>query len=360
MKSIKLIFTSLLGCLLFFSCVNQNNNKKMADAYIRPLKDTIGFTQYPWQMDSIISRMAPEDKIPSEDTYKMAICPHDDYAYAGGLYVKTLAGIKAKTIVLIGVAHKAQKFNLENKLVFDSFDAWKGTFGNVPISPIREKLLSILPPETYIVHDSMMTLEHSLEAVTPFLQRNNKETEIIPFLVPQFQFDKMEALAQELAVALAKIMKEENLEYGKDLAIVISTDAIHYGDVDWGSDKMAPFGVDNAGTAKVIEKEHHIINQCLVGELTNAKAKLFSETMLEEDNFRAYKWYWCGRYDVPFGLMFANDLNTIINHKALNGTLIDYRSSLHNPHIEVHDIGMGTTAQANQRHWVGYAGLVYQ
>ncbi len=361
-KLFKLGLFSFLAGLFLLSCANQEQKSKKsakANIKVRHLVDTIGFTQYPWQLDSIFARMDAEDKIGTEAVYKMAICPHDDYAYAGGLYAKTLAGIKAKTIVLIGVAHKAQKFNLENKLVFGSFDAWSGTYGDIAISPLRDKLLKKMPAESCIIHDSMMQVEHSLEAITPFLQRKNRAVEIVPVLVPHSQFDKLEVFAQELATALAELMTAENLEYGKDIAIVISTDAIHYGDVDWSSDKMAPFGVDDEGTAKVIEKEHAIIDQCLVGELSADKAKLFSETMLEANDFRVYKWYWCGRYDVPFGMMFANELNRIINHQRLFGTLIDYRSSFHNKHIETNDIGMGVTADAHQRHWVGYVGLVY-
>jgi len=362
-KLFKIGIFSFLASIFLLSCANQEKSiikSAQAEIKVRQLVDTIGFTQYPWQMDSIFARMDAEDKISTDSVYKMAICPHDDYAYAGGLYAKTLAGIKAKTIVLIGVAHKAQKFNLENKLVFGSFDAWRGTYGDIVISPLRDKLLKKMSAESYIIHVSMMQVEHSLETITPFLKRNNRAVEIVPFLVPHSQFDKMEVFAQELAVAFLALMQEENLEYGKDIAIVISTDAIHYGDVDWSSDKMAPFGVDDEGTAKVIEKEHAIIDQCLIGELSADKAKLFSETMLEANDFRVYKWYWCGRYDVPFGMVFANDLNRIINHRNLFGILIDYRSSFHNKHIETKDIGMGVTADAHQRHWVGYAGVVYK
>lgn len=97
------------------------------------------------------------------------ICPRDDYSYVGGLYTKTLAGIKAGTIILIGVAHKAKVFKLENKLVFDSFDEWKCAGGNIKVSALREKLLKTLSPTSFVVHDSIMQAEHSLEAITPFL-----------------------------------------------------------------------------------------------------------------------------------------------------------------------------------------------
>lgn len=347
---------------LMFNKKETANVKKegKTDLHIRSLVDTIGFTQYQWQLDSIFARMDARDKVASETDTKMVICPHDDYAYAGGLFASTLAGVKAKTIVLIGVAHKAKNFNLENKLIFDSFDAWKGTYGNIPISPLRNKLISLMPPQTYLVHDSMMQVEHSLEALTPFLQKNNKEVEIIPILIPYFTFKNMKSDSKDLAKALYALMKAENLQFGKDVAIVITTDAIHYGNEDWGGKDMAPFGVDSVGTARVVQKEMEIVNNCLLGELSQKKAKRFSAYMVQDTDYKEYKWTWCGRYSVPFGLMFTNALSRLIDHKSLSGTLIDYRSSLHNPHIEVKDLGMGTTAPANQHHWVGYVGMVFK
>lgn len=70
---------------------------------IRAFHDSIGFAKNGWQMDSIISRIDQEDKFPNASVYKAVINPHDDYKYAAGLYAKTLAGIKANTIILIGV-----------------------------------------------------------------------------------------------------------------------------------------------------------------------------------------------------------------------------------------------------------------
>ncbi len=311
-------------------------------------------------MDSIASRILAEDRILTEDIYKAVICPHDDYAYAAGLYNKTLVGIKAKTIVLIGVAHKARKFNLENKLVFGSFDKWKGIYSNIMVSPLRDELLKNIPQEIYVVHDSMMQIEHSLEAITPFLQKNNKEVKIIPLLVPYITFDKMDLFSDALAKALHHLMKKEKLQYGKDIAIVISNDAIHYGDEGWGSDKLAPFGVDSLGTIKARQKDMDIINQCLDGELDKEKVKLFNQYTVQKDNYKEYQWTWCGRYSVPFGLLFANKLNDLIENKPLTGKMIGYNSSYHSLHIEVKDIGMGVTAPANNHHWVAYVGVKYQ
>lgn len=77
------------------------------------------------------------------------------------------------------------------------------------------------------------------------------------------------------------------------------------------------------------------------------------------DDYKAYKWTWCGRYALPFGLLTANALNNQIYENNLEGIFVNYRSSFQNPHLEVKDIGMGHTAIAHQRHWVGYVGMLY-
>ena len=333
---------------------------KESGLHVRNLADTVGFAQYGWQMHSLFVKIPAEDKAPVKETYKAAICPHDDYSYVGGLYAKTLAGIKAKTIILIGVAHKAKNFKVENRLVFDSFDEWKCADGNIKVSSLRNKLLKRLSPESYVVNDTLMQVEHSLEAINPFLQRNIAHVEILPILVPHMTFENMQIFSQEMSKKIFELMQEEHLVFGKDVAIVISNDGLHYGDQDWGSSNMAPFGTDDEGTAKAVAKDLQIIDDCFKGETTEAKIRKFFDYTVKADNFREYNWTWCGRYSVPFGLLFADKLNLLFTNQLLTANLIDYRSSISNPHIDVKDLGMGTTAPANQHHWVSYVGIVFK
>jgi hypothetical protein len=44
----------------------------------------------------------------------------------------------------------------------------------------------------------------------------------------------------------------------------------------------------------------------------------------------------------------------------LTGTFLDYASSVDHELIKVEDLGMGTTAIATQKHWVGYASIKYE
>ncbi|MGB3776037.1 MAG: AmmeMemoRadiSam system protein B [Leeuwenhoekiella sp.] len=364
MKNTSLLLLSLVALLI--SCNSKTEQKtenpttNVVNPKVRKQIDTIGFAQEKWQMDSIFKRISLNDKASNETTYKAVICPHDDYSYAAGLYSKTLSGVKAKTIVLIGVAHRAKNFDLKDKLIFGSYDSWNAPDGNIKVSALRNKILSKMPENTFVLHDSMMQLEHSLEAITPFLQRQNAETEIIPILVPYMRFSTMQDIAKPLGQALHEILFENKLIYGSDLAIVISSDAIHYGDEDWGGSDMAPFGTDQEGTARVKAKEMTIANELLSDTLTTEDVMQFNKITVKEEDYTQYKWTWCGRYSVPFGLVLANNLNYLEGEKPLVGTFIDYRSSLDLPHIKVDDLQMGTTAPANAHHWVGYLGMGYK
>ncbi|MGM0504526.1 MAG: AmmeMemoRadiSam system protein B [Bacteroidota bacterium] len=353
----KYIFNLLLLLTLFyFSGCNPNSENN--DLFVRHVADTIGFAQYDWQMDSILARM--DYTAPSEQTWRVAITPHDDYAYVGDLYPRILKGIKANTVILFGVAHKARDFNLEDKIILDSFDAWNAPYGNVKVSGIREDLIQSLSDSLFIVHEKMHQVEHSLEAVIPFLQKNIPDLEIIPVLVPYMSYKKMQQIAEPFSVALKKVMQEKEMHWGKDLAIVISTDAVHYGDKDWGGKNYAPFGTDSVGIKKAKDFELEIIHNCLMGQVTPSKIRSFVKYTVQEDNYKEYKWTWCGRYAVPFGLFTAYQLDNLLNGSGLRGTFIGYSTSIDHAAIKVDDLNMGNTAPAHNRHWVGYAAVGYE
>ena len=206
----------------------------------------------------------------------------------------------------------------------------------------------------------MHSVEHSLEALIPFLQYFNDDIEIVPILVPYMNFDKMNEIAEPLAKFLSEKMKKENLRLGKEIAIVISTDAVHYGDEDWGGSNYAPYGTDSMGLVNAKYHEMGIITNCLLDEVSPEKIQKFINYTVQEDNYKEYKWTWCGRYSVPFGLLFSYELNKELKGKELFGDFIEYSSSIENPTLDVKDLNMGTTAPANDHHWVGYAAVGYE
>jgi AmmeMemoRadiSam system protein B len=338
---------------------------------LRGLADTIGFAHLKSQIETIIQRIDLDqaaklasvrkvNEVSTGDAWRLAIVPHDDYAYAGYMYPLVLKNIPAKTVIIFGVAHKAKQFNVENQLVFDSFTHWRGPYGNVKVSSLREDLLAELPKDMYQINDSLQATEHSVEAELPFLQYYNREVEIISILVPPMPLSRMNELALPLGKALAKVFKKRDIEWGIEASLLISTDAVHYGDEDWGGQDFAFFGPDSVGNKQAVAKEHQIINECLSGDLRTEKIKRFTQYTVADNDYHTYKWTWCGRYSVPFGMLTAFNLQQTQDSKPLQGIALDYCTSIDHPAIRVDDLGMGVTAKANIRHWVGYASVVFR
>ena len=344
------------------------------------LADTIGFAHQQWQMDSVMKRIEleygkkisgiwKEKDISFNDAWKVTISPHDDHAYASYMYPLVLRNVKAKTIIVFGVAHKAKQLNLQDKIIFDSFTHWRGCYGNIKVSSLREKIISKLPKDMYEVNDSMQIIEHSVEGILPFIQYFNRSVEIISILVPYNSFDNMNKMAKPLADAIASVMlseaksnsgrKENKLEWGKDIAFVLSTDAVHYGDEDWAGKNFARFGADSAGYDKAVNYEKEIISNCLEGNLSAEKIKKFTEYTVKKEDYKEYQWTWCGRYSVPMGLLTAFYLTENLKTKLV-GVPLDYSTSLSGKQIPVEDLKMGTTAPAKLRHWVGYFSAGYR
>jgi AmmeMemoRadiSam system protein B len=338
----------------------------------RGLADMVGFAHLEQQMDVLMRRIDRQDAatlaralrdkgISAADHWRMAIAPHDDYAYVGYLYPLVLANIKAGTVIVFGVAHKARQLDLEDQLVFDSFTHWRGPYGDIAASPLRERILSQLPEGSYRVSDEMHSIEHSVEAKLPFLQYYNRAVRFVPILVPFMSYVRMNELALPLAHAIAAIMHDPRLEWGKDIALLASTDAVHYGDEGWGGRNFALYGTDAGGYAQALLHEQRIMSDCFDGELQPDRIERFTRYTLDDHDHREYKWTWCGRYSVPFGLLVAWHLQQLRRARPLTGTILGYATSVDHAHVKVDDLeGMGVTAPATLRHWVGYASVGYR
>ncbi len=336
----------------------------------REFIDVVGFARYDWQIENIMKRInktqgkylndaLKKDKITEDTEWKVVISPHDDHSYTGYLYPAILKNLKAKIIILFGVAHKAKKLNLENKLIFDKYKSWHGPYGKVMVSPLRERLLKALSPKIAEVNNEMHKIEHSLEALIPFIQYYHRNIKIVPILVPYMSYEKINQIGKQFATALEKIVKEKKWEWGKDFAIAISSDSIHYGDQNWGGRNFAKFGVDKEGYKRAVELDMEIIKKSLIGSISRKKIELFTRYTVKKDDYKEYKWAWCGRYSIPAGLMAAHYLAKFLSIN-LKGDLVGYRTSITLPPIKVSDLKMGVTAPANIRHWVGYASIGYK
>ncbi len=356
----KSIFSSILLISLVFCSLSCTEGEagKTGVLIVRPLKDTIGFAQYPWQMDSLMSRISRTGwKRSGSEGMKFAICPHDDYTYVGALYPELLQHIKAPNIILLGVAHKAASMGVENDLVFDTYTHWKGPWGNVPVSHAREELYSLLKSNFAVLNDSLQTVEHSVESMIPYLQYFNRNVSIVSILVPAMNPDRMEECGKALAEAIKTVAEKKRWKWGVDYSIIVTTDAVHYGNEDWGGADRAYFGCDEKGNMLARTHESEIIEKCLTGPLNPLKIRQFSDYTIEKENFREYKWTWCGRYCVPVALYTSYYLSQT---EPLSGNLTGYTTSISSSHIPVDDLSMGRTAIATDCHWVGYAAIAFR
>ena len=283
----------------------------------RGLAGPVGFAHTKRQFEAVVARIEARDggriagalacrNVGPSDRWRLAIAPHDDYAYAGCLYPLALRNVAAPLVVIFGVAHKARALELEDALVFDAFTHWRGP-------------------------------------------------------VPAMSFARMDALARKLAQALDEVLRDDGLAWGRDVALLASTDAVHYGDEGWNGRDFAFFGADAAGYAKAIAHEHAILRDCFEGELRPERVERFTRYMLADDDHREYKWTWCGRYSVPFALLTAWHLQRLRAEAPLLGSVLGYATSLDDQRIDVSDReGMGVTAPATLRHWVGYVAVGFR
>ena len=331
---------------------------------VRGLADTVGFSYTPEQIEAIV-KMSEEiegdrlDASRTEEPWLGAVAPHDDHLYASRVYVHLTERITAPRVLLIGVFHRAKSWGLRDRLVFDAFDAWHGPWGEIEVDPMRNELINALPSTSYVVDNAMHCREHSLEAIVPFLQRGYPNRKIVPILVPYMGWERMDELSDELANALAATLQSNGWELGTDVAVVVSSDAVHYGpDFD-----HAPFGTDAEAYEKATARERSLVLDHLVGNLDPSKLHKFSSTLVDPETLE-YRLPWCGRFSIPFGLEVLRKLSLSTAGKVPNGALLRYGTSLSEPELPVSSAtrssGLGYTAPSNFHHWVGYAAVGYR
>lgn len=290
----------------------------------------------------------------AEDGFVAAVVPHDDHLYAAEVAVRATERIAARRVILVGVFHRARDWDLADRLVFDSFEAWHGPWGPVRVDPLREELVAALPADAVVVSNAMHEREHSLEGLTPLLQARQRELTIVPVLVPYMGWERMSELAERLSAALAASIETHDWKLGADLAVVISSDAVHYGpDFD-----HAPFGTDAAAYRRAVDRDRMLAERFLAGALRADAARGLLETLVDPADGRTYRIPWCGRFSIPFGMELVRRTAERLGRRAPVGTVLATGTSLTGPQLAVSDAtlaaGLGTTAPANLHHWVGY------
>jgi AmmeMemoRadiSam system protein B len=364
-----LALASILVLFVLWGCSTKDSGSKTEaqDASVRGLKDTVGFAISPVQIEAVVklSEGLEADSLAGEDRlfkqpWIAGISPHDDYLYTGQVYVHIMRNMKAKRMILFGVAHNALRWHVENKLIFDGFTHWRGPYGLVPVSDMREKIIEQLPETAFLISNAYEAEEHSLEALIPFLQYYNRDVEIVPILVPYMKWERMDSLATLLARAVNGIITEENWELGNDIGFFISTDCCHYGDQDWGGKNYAAFGCDVPGYEKAVAREYDIIHEHLTGPTQPARLKKMLYRLVDENDVHQYKISWCGRFSVPFGVDFLHRLTEQRQMPPLVGSLLCYDTSVALGELPVRALGLGQTASSNLHHWVGYTAMGFK
>ncbi len=361
----------LVGLVLLVPGLAAADSSSQEYARVRQPVDTVGYTHSAEGIAQVVAHASEREGAALAESAAAlglaegqgvvaGISPHDDYAYAQQAYVHLYSHLHAKHVVLIGVAHKARNYpETHGKLVFDSFDAWQGPHGDVPISPLRGPLLAGLGEGDALAHDELQSVEHSVEAMVPFLQHQRRDVEIVPILVPYMTFERITELADRLAALLAAAMKDSGLVLGEDVAILISSDSVHYGDQDWGGRSYADFGVDGAGYDRAVDRDRLLIKNHLEGELSIARQEALFHELVQED-VQQYNITWCGRFSIPFGLALLYELSVELERPMPSGVLLKYGTTLDpgcsDPGVE----GLDVTGPANLHHWVGFAALGYR
>jgi len=328
---------------------------------LRGQQDVVGFASTPDQMSRVwevsAAPPAPESLGPMPSGPVIAaICPHDDYLYAGRVYRRVLPLVTAKTVVLVGVFHKYRRFGAHDVLVFDDYKAWRTPDGEVAISDIRERVLELLPEETFVRSNVAHDSEHSLEATVYWLRHLRPDLEVVPVIVPVASFPRLQQLADHLAAALAKVMSSLGWQLGRDLAIVISSDAVHYG-ADFAHTPFGEGGVDSY--VKACARDRSLLTGPLAGPVTTGKVEQFYASCVNPEQPSEYRLTWCGRFAIPLGLLLVHRISDLLGLPGPVGNPIAYETSISSPELSVRDMGMGETAQANLYHFVGYPAVAY-
>ncbi len=324
---------------------------------VRGQLDGVGFATTAGQMRKVFelsSSAPPPERLGDAPPPGIAgaVCPHDDYLYAGRVYRGVLPLVTAKTVVVVGVFHRFRRFDAKDVLVFDTYRAWRAPDGEVPVSPLREEVLARLPKGDAVADAAMHDSEHSVEPIVAWLKHLRKDVEILPVIVPSMGWERLSGLGERLGAALAEAAKARGLVLGRDLAVVVSADAIHY-----GSDfRHVPFGEGGVDAYVKATARDVSMLRALGGPLETAKARAIHETCVDPSSPADYRVTWCGRFSIPLALVALSRLGRDLD-VPLEATPLAYATSVGAPELPVRGDGLGETAPANLYHFVGYPAL---
>jgi AmmeMemoRadiSam system protein B len=313
---------------------------------IRPIRDDVGYCWHREQMKLLVNYLAARESNTSTDSsFVAAVSPHDDYLYAASIYYPLFRSIKSKEVVIFGVTHSSVRKEIgdpQGILLLDGFKAWTGCGRTVEISPLRGFIKSELDTQYYTIHNRAHELEHSIEAMVPWLQYFNPGVKITPIMVTAMPFERMDELSEKLSTIIAEYMRNAELIPGRDIFFLCSSDANHYGkDFD-----NIPFGEDSNAHVKGVEQDRQIAESFIAGVVESGKIRDFIGAMKSI--------VWCGRYSIPFGLLTTEKTIQKVLEKKLFGEILRYSDTYTEGVLPLTQTGMGITAPFSLKHWVGH------
>jgi predicted class III extradiol MEMO1 family dioxygenase len=201
-----------------------------------------------------------------------------------------------------------------------------------------------------MVSDKAQDIEHSIEALVPFLQYYNRDLKITPIMVTQMSFNRMDTISSQLSEIVKEYITDNNLKPGKDIFFLISTDADHYGE-DFNN---SPFGQDEKAHAEATANDKRIANTYLNAEITHKDIEGLKDELWGSPEIKTPVPLWCGKYSVPFGLLSIFHIAKELNLNILDGKVLGYSDSWKEKVLPVYGTHMGTTAPFSLKHWCGY------
>ena len=331
-------------------------------AEVRGQRDAVGYATHAAAMAKVWALSAqppqPEDfgeRPPAAGVFGL-VAPHDDYIYAGRVYRRALPLVTARTVVIVGVFHRYRRFEARDQLVFDPYRAWRSPDGEIAVSALRDELAAAMPDGMAVKDAAAHDSEHSIEGIAYFLKHARADVEIVPVIVPAASFERLAELARALGAALAASMRQRGWALGRDVAIVVSTDGVHYGE-DFRHVPYGPGGVE--AFLKAMAFDRSLIRDTLSGPADAAKARRFFSTVVDPERPDVYRVPWCGRFSVPLGSLLIAETARALGLPPPTGVPLALGVSVDTPELAVRDVGVGPTAPANLHHFVTHPAIAY-
>ncbi|MFZ2053698.1 MAG: AmmeMemoRadiSam system protein B [Candidatus Aminicenantales bacterium] len=323
----------------------------------RPIRDDVGFCWNPASMQELVKYLESLEKESFDgDRLVAAISPHDDYLYAGRVYYPLFRILKSSEVVIFGVTHgtvRKEIGGLDGVLILDNFKSWPGLTNLVAVSGLREYVKERLDKTLYVTNNKAHEIEHSIEALLPFLQYFNPEVKITPIMVAPMPFARMEEISAKLAGVIGDYMKTEHLEAGEDIFFLISSDGNHYGQ-DFNN---TPFGEGEKAWETARDLDQRLIRSYLTGVMDSGKVESLTRELWGPTYLDYRNTYWCGKYSVPFGLLAVEKIIARTAGKKIGGRLFRYSDTYSEGVLPLKKTGMGTTAPFSLRHWDSFCSV---